>query len=195
VFDGGVDWEGTFIDPQGPNLLTDLPPAQAAWIPYDGGSVPEFGSGSESPMGGPVYRYDPELDSPVKFPEAYDGDFFAAWGGIASLEIGPALVWTQASRRGFSVENLARWMSAAPAALAGLAARKGAIAPGRDADLVLFDPDAIWRVEGARLHHRHALTPYEGMALRGVARRAFLRGELVYDNGAFAAPRGELLAR
>ncbi|MET8082287.1 PQQ-dependent sugar dehydrogenase [Streptomyces sp. NPDC005303] len=57
--------------------LTDLPPAQAAWIPYDGGSVPEFGNGSESPMGGPVYHYDPSLDSPVKFPEAYDGDFFA----------------------------------------------------------------------------------------------------------------------
>jgi glucose/arabinose dehydrogenase/PKD repeat protein len=57
--------------------LTDLPPAQPAWIPYDGGSVPEFGSGSESPMGGPVYHYDPALDSPVKFPEAYDGDFFA----------------------------------------------------------------------------------------------------------------------
>ncbi|MFI6010858.1 PQQ-dependent sugar dehydrogenase [Streptomyces sp. NPDC051243] len=57
--------------------LTDLPPAQAAWIPYDGGSVPEFGTGSESPMGGPVYRYDASLDSPVKFPEAYDGNFFA----------------------------------------------------------------------------------------------------------------------
>ncbi|MEV0171423.1 PQQ-dependent sugar dehydrogenase [Streptomyces sp. NPDC050803] len=57
--------------------LTDLPPAQAAWIPYDGGSLPEFGTGSESPMGGPVYHYDPALDSPVKFPEAYDGDFFA----------------------------------------------------------------------------------------------------------------------
>ncbi|WP_249125910.1 PQQ-dependent sugar dehydrogenase [Streptomyces sp. A2-16] len=57
--------------------LTDLPPAQAAWIPYDGNSVPEFGNGSESPMGGPVYHYDPALDSPVKFPEAYDGDFFA----------------------------------------------------------------------------------------------------------------------
>ncbi|MFG2126408.1 PQQ-dependent sugar dehydrogenase [Streptomyces sp. NPDC048751] len=57
--------------------LTDLPPAQAAWIPYDGASVPEFGSGSESPMGGPVYHYDAALDSPVKFPEAYDGDFFA----------------------------------------------------------------------------------------------------------------------
>ncbi|MFF9622610.1 carbohydrate-binding protein [Streptomyces griseosporeus] len=57
--------------------LTDLPPAQPAWIPYDGGSVPEFGSGSESPMGGPVYHYDATLDSPVKFPEAYDGNFFA----------------------------------------------------------------------------------------------------------------------
>ncbi|MEC4018709.1 carbohydrate-binding protein [Streptomyces sp. H27-D2] len=57
--------------------LTDLPPAQEAWIPYDGGSVPEFGTGSESPMGGPVYRYDAALDSPVKFPQAYDGDFFA----------------------------------------------------------------------------------------------------------------------
>ncbi|MGV9341159.1 PQQ-dependent sugar dehydrogenase [Streptomyces sp. NPDC003688] len=57
--------------------LTDLPPAQPAWIPYDGASVPEFGDGSESPMGGPVYHYDPALDSPVKFPEAYDGNFFA----------------------------------------------------------------------------------------------------------------------
>ncbi|MFJ5801678.1 PQQ-dependent sugar dehydrogenase [Streptomyces decoyicus] len=57
--------------------LVDLPPAQAAWIPYDGGSVPEFGTGSESPMGGPVYRYDAASTSPVKFPEAYDGDFFA----------------------------------------------------------------------------------------------------------------------
>ncbi|MGW4977078.1 PQQ-dependent sugar dehydrogenase [Streptomyces mirabilis] len=57
--------------------LTDLPPAQPAWIPYDGASVPEFGSGSESPMGGPVYHYDASLDSPVKFPQAYDGNFFA----------------------------------------------------------------------------------------------------------------------
>ncbi|MET9800906.1 PQQ-dependent sugar dehydrogenase [Streptomyces sp. NPDC006368] len=57
--------------------LTDLPPAQPAWIPYDGGSVPEFGSGSESPMGGPVYRYDAASTSSVKFPQSYDGNFFA----------------------------------------------------------------------------------------------------------------------
>ncbi|MFW6689509.1 PQQ-dependent sugar dehydrogenase [Streptomyces sp. MAR4 CNX-425] len=57
--------------------LTELPPAQPAWIPYDGNSVPEFGNGSESPMGGPVYNYDPDLDSAVKFPEEFDGDYFA----------------------------------------------------------------------------------------------------------------------
>ncbi|MGV9788302.1 PQQ-dependent sugar dehydrogenase [Streptomyces sp. NPDC003435] len=71
--------------------LTDLPPAQTAWLPYDGASVPEFGDGSESPMGGPVYHYDPALDSPVKFPEAYDGDFFAGEFGrrwIKRIETG-----------------------------------------------------------------------------------------------------------
>ncbi|MFE0349573.1 PQQ-dependent sugar dehydrogenase [Streptomyces griseoluteus] len=71
--------------------LTDLPPAQAAWLPYDGASVPEFGDGSESPMGGPVYHYDPALDSPVKFPEEYDGDFFAGEFGrrwIKRIETG-----------------------------------------------------------------------------------------------------------
>ncbi|ONK11351.1 PQQ-dependent sugar dehydrogenase [Streptomyces sp. MP131-18] len=57
--------------------LTELPPAQPAWIPYDGDSVPEFGNGSESPMAGPVYHYDPDLESSVKFPEEYDGNFFA----------------------------------------------------------------------------------------------------------------------
>ncbi|MFK0124140.1 PQQ-dependent sugar dehydrogenase [Streptomyces nigra] len=71
--------------------LTDLPPAQPAWIPYDGGSVPEFGNGSESPMGGPVYRYDAASSSDVKFPQEYDGDFFAGEFGrrwIKRIETG-----------------------------------------------------------------------------------------------------------
>ncbi|MFJ3718194.1 PQQ-dependent sugar dehydrogenase [Streptomyces sp. NPDC090057] len=83
-YDFGTKTSGATFDCSAPKNdsphntgLTDLPPAQPAWIPYDGPSVPEFGTGSESPMGGPVYHYDPALDSPVKFPEAYDGDFFA----------------------------------------------------------------------------------------------------------------------
>ncbi|MGA4864453.1 ThuA domain-containing protein [Streptomyces lavendulocolor] len=72
--------------------LVDLPPAEPAWIPYDGGSLPEFGTGSESPMGGPVYRYDAANPSPVKFPESFDGDFFAGEFGrrwIKRIEHGP----------------------------------------------------------------------------------------------------------
>ncbi|MBB5922972.1 glucose/arabinose dehydrogenase [Actinoalloteichus hoggarensis] len=71
--------------------LVDLPPAQPAWIPYDGGSVPEFGNGGESPMGGPVYRFDPELDVDTKFPEYYDGKNFAyEWdrGWIKTIDVG-----------------------------------------------------------------------------------------------------------
>ncbi|MDQ3789269.1 MAG: ThuA domain-containing protein, partial [Actinomycetota bacterium] len=71
--------------------LVDLPPVQPAWIPYDGGSVPEFGTGGESPMGGPVYNYDPDLASVTKFPEFYDGKNFAyEWdrGWIKTIEVG-----------------------------------------------------------------------------------------------------------
>ncbi|GAA2353682.1 hypothetical protein GCM10010404_01860 [Nonomuraea africana] len=59
--------------------LPKLPAALPAWIRYggDAGSPPEFGSGSESPMGGPVYRYDAGLNSAVKFPQELDGNFFA----------------------------------------------------------------------------------------------------------------------
>ncbi|MFI6345487.1 PQQ-dependent sugar dehydrogenase [Streptomyces sp. NPDC050560] len=73
--------------------LTKLPPAQPAWIRYggDAGSPPEFGSGSESPMGGPVYHYDADLDSAVKFPQDLDGKFFAEEYGrkwIKTVDIG-----------------------------------------------------------------------------------------------------------
>ncbi|MFC4466488.1 carbohydrate-binding protein [Streptomyces xiangluensis] len=59
--------------------LNALPPAKAAWIRYggDAGSPPAFGGGSESPMAGPVYRYDPGVSSPTKFPQSFDGQFFA----------------------------------------------------------------------------------------------------------------------
>jgi allantoinase len=91
--------------------------------------------------------------------DAERGDFFRAGGGIASLELGLSVVWTTARRRGHGPERLAQWMSAAPALLAGLESRKGSIAPGRDADFVVWDPDATYTVDPARLHNRHTLTP------------------------------------
>ena len=122
-----------------------------------------------------------------------DGDFVRAWGGIASLQLGLSAVWTGAAARGIPLERVAHWMSAAPAALAGLGATKGSIAPGRDADLVIWDPDAEAEVSAESLYHRHPVTPYDGMRLRGRVHTTVLRGEVVYDAGRFADPPAGIL--
>ena len=125
-----------------------------------------------------------------------EGDFMKAWGGIASLQLGLSIIWTAARERGFSPEHLARWMSAAPARLAGLEKKKGRIAPGFDADLVVWNPETSFRVEAEKLYHRHKLTPYEGVELHGVVDRVYLRGERVAENGVvFAGPKGKMLTR
>jgi allantoinase len=121
------------------------------------------------------------------------GDFFAAWGGIASLELGLAAVWTAGAAHGVGLVELARWMASAPARLVGLERHKGHVASGRDADLVVWDPAASVVVEPTLLQQRHPLTPYAGRRLRGVVRATYLRGRLAYRDGAFTSPRGELL--
>ena len=101
------------------------------------------------------------------------GDFFAAWGGIASLQVSFAATWAEASRRGFGLADVVRWMGAAPAELAG---RPFGVAVGNPADLVALDPDARWRVRGADLLHRHPLTPYESRGVRGRVERVWVGG-------------------
>jgi allantoinase len=130
------------------------------------------------------------------------GDFMKAWGGISSLQIGLSAIWTSARERGHSVRELADWMSAAPARLAGLSGRKGAIAVGCDADLVFWDSEASMSIDAATLEHKNKLTPYQGRALRGVVRRTILRGETIYERAAGpssasfeSTPRGRWLRR
>jgi allantoinase len=116
------------------------------------------------------------------------GDFGAAWGGIASLQLGLPAVWTEARRRGHPLAAVAGWLSAAPARLAGLPG-KGRIAPGADADFAVFAPDEQFVVDPARLAHRHPVTPYAGRRLTGVVRTTWLRGRRIDDR-----PAGRLLA-
>jgi allantoinase len=123
-----------------------------------------------------------------------EGDYLRAWGGISSIQLSLAAVWSCTPAHGGTVADVARWMSERPARLVGIEGRKGSIAPGRDADFVVWDPNEEFTVDSQTLHHRHKLTPYEGMRLRGVVRETWLRGECVYDHGEFLhEARGELL--
>jgi allantoinase len=130
----------------------------------------------------------------MKLPD--EGDFLRAWGGIASLQLSLPAVWTEARARGYAVTHLAKWLCEGPARLAGLAGRKGSIAVGCDADFVIWDAEAKFRVEVAQLHHRHKVTPYAGRELCGRVETTFLRGRKIFERGDFSAgPVGHVLHR
>lgn len=134
--------------------------------------------------------------APAALKSLDSGDFTAAWGGIASLQLGLPAVWTGAADRGIPLDAVAAWMASHPALLAGLAGRKGRIAPGFDADLVVFDADATWTVDARALFHRHPISAYDGRVLRGRVVTTMLRGEIVFSEGEVAGvPRGRVLTR
>lgn len=121
------------------------------------------------------------------------GGFGQAWPGIASLQVALAAVWT-ARRPG--VELIAKWMAERPADLAGLGHRKGKIAPGYDADFVIWNPQKRWMLMPQDLHHRQKITPYVGCQFQGEVEATFLRGRKIYEAGQFApTPSGQILER
>ena len=123
------------------------------------------------------------------------GDFMKAWGGIASLQLRLPVIWTEARRRGFSLLDLARWLCFNPATQVSLQSRKGALAVGNDADIIIWDPDQEFVVDAHALHHRHKITPYDGEELSGVVQKTFLRGRKVYDGDIEERPHGHILLR
>jgi allantoinase len=128
-------------------------------------------------------------------PELKAGSFLEAWGGIASVELGLRAVWTGARARGFGIEDVSRWMSEGPARIAGLE-RKGAIAEGKDADLLVFEPGEASEVDPSELHHRNPITPYAGRPLDGRVTATYVRGVEVYSEGRFPVElAGRLLIR
>jgi allantoinase len=124
---------------------------------------------------------------PPAMKRVLEGRFDLAWGGIASLSVALPVMWTEAARRGFTLDDISRWMSTAPAALARISSRAGALEAGREANFVVFDPDASFTVAADALHYRHAISPYVGERLRGVVRATYLRGQAVFSADGFIA--------
>ncbi len=128
--------------------------------------------------------------STVDLKDVENGDFGVAWGGVASLQLGLPLIWTEAKRRGISLERVLGWMAKRPAEIAGLH-HKGEIALGNDADFTFFGPEDSFVVDVKRLHHKNPISPYQGKALAGTVRRTFVRGVEVD----FKTPHGNLIRR
>ncbi len=123
------------------------------------------------------------------------GNVERAWGGISSLQFGLPIIWTEARRRGVSLADVSRLLSSGPASIARLADRKGRLAPGFDADVVVFDPDATLTIAPDMVEHRHKVTPYAGAELSGVVRATYLRGQKIYDGTHIEEPKGQWVKR
>ena len=108
-----------------------------------------------------------------------------AWGGISSLQLRLPVMWTEVRVEGYSISQMTQWLCAAPASLVGFGERKGKLAVGYDADIVVWNPEQEFQVTPEMIHHRHRLTPYAGRRLTGMVQTTFLRGEKVYDDGVF----------
>ena len=134
--------------------------------------------------------------APPDLKQPNSGDFTTSWGGIASLQFALPVLWTAARRRGASLSDLVKWLSTNPAKLAGQSQRKGQIAPGFDADLIVLDPEQTFEVTAGMILHKHTVSPYICQELAGVVEMTFLRGEQVYQRPAFThLNQGELLTR
>ncbi len=133
--------------------------------------------------------------APAELKEIESGDFARAWGGIGSVQLRLNAVWTGAADRGIGWDEMSRWLALEPARLAGLDDRKGSIAVGKDADFVVFDPDSSLTVTAADLLHRHPVTPYDGMTLRGAVVATYLRGQRIYDGSHILTGSGRMMKR
>ncbi|WP_431710583.1 allantoinase AllB [Glutamicibacter uratoxydans] len=128
--------------------------------------------------------------STIDLKDVENGDFGVAWGGVASLQLGLSLIWSEAKQRGISLEQVVSWMSTKPAELAGLK-NKGAISLGNDADFAVFAPEDAFVVDVHKLHHKNPISPYQGKTLAGVVRSSIVGGADVD----FQTPQGKLIRR
>jgi allantoinase len=123
--------------------------------------------------------------APPDVKQLESGDFSKAWGGIAGVQFSLPAFWAKASERGFAVESILKYWAEGPAAFIGTSQRKGKLAAGYDADILIWNPEETWTLQESDILHRHKICPYTGKTLRGRVLKTFVSGQLVYDSGRF----------
>ena len=123
--------------------------------------------------------------APPDVKQLESGDFSKAWGGIAGVQFSLPAFWAKASERGFEMDSILKYWAEGPAAFIGTGDRKGKLAPGYDADIMIWNPDEEWTLQESYILHRHKICPYTGKTLRGRVMKTFVSGQLVYDSGTF----------
>jgi dihydropyrimidinase len=147
---------------------------KALWPAIANGTVDTLGSDHSQ------LRYQPPAKDPA--------DFTTLAYGFAGIELRLPVMLSEGLRRGLPIERIAELTATRPAQLFGLFPRKGAISPGADADLVVWDPRPEWRVNASTLHDGIGDSVYAGMTVRGAIRFVFLCGRLIVANGKFVGP-------
>ncbi|KAI7882798.1 allantoinase [Mucor mucedo] len=110
------------------------------------------------------------------------GNFGQAWGGIASVQFGLPVLWSEGRKRGVSLQQIANWLSLAPAKRTKLDHKKGEIRVGNDGDLVIWRPESAFEINVADVHFKNKLSPYIGETLFGAVDRTIVRGTTVYNH-------------
>jgi dihydropyrimidinase len=156
---------------------------EALWSAVADGTVDTIGSDHAQS------QYQPRPKKP--------GDFTGLPYGLAGIELRLPLLLSEGLRRGLPIQRLAQLAATRPAQLFGLFPRKGAISPGADADLVVWDPRPQWKVQASALHDGVGDSPYSGMTVRGAIRFVLLRGMALIADGQWVAPasRGRCLSQ
>jgi allantoinase len=115
--------------------------------------------------------------------EAGEEDIFRAPNGLAGVQTLLPVFYDGAVRaRSMDLSQFVRQIATNPAQIFDLYPRKGTIAVGSDADLVVFDPERSWVVRGEEMHHKQKWTPFEGKSITGRVVRTLRRGETIYDD-------------
>src|SRR5687768_15828016 len=119
------------------------------------------------------------------------GDFSKIPNGAPGIETRMSLVYDGGVKSGrISLNRFVELTSTSPAKIFGLFPRKGTIAPGSDADIVLFDPQKRWKISQKTMHMKVDYNPYEGREVTGATETVLSRGRVIIDKGKFTGKAG-----